>query len=193
MRELQSFEVIMAMRSAMLASVVAGTLAIAPAGAQTPTVQADDPSLSYSALKATTYKIGTSLANFGILSYAAGDFSGGTVLAIANTAASWVMYTTNDYLWDTFSPAPSKTRADQSFDTSAEFWRNTGKFLTYKPPVFLFKLASIYVYTGSATTALLFGPASSLTNTVVFYINITAWDLYDWYAAVPKTAVAAKF
>jgi hypothetical protein len=29
-------------------------------------------------------------------------------------------------------------------------WRNTAKFLTYKPVVASLKLASLYVYTGSA-------------------------------------------
>ena len=45
--------------------------------------------------------------------------------------------------------SPPKT-AGEAFDAGADVWRNTAKFLTYKPVVASLKLASLYVYTGSA-------------------------------------------
>lgn len=146
---------------------------------------ANAASLGHSALKATTFKIGSTVSNLALLSYATGDFVGGTALAGFMLGASWVIYTANDYLWDTYSPPPAKETASQEFDASADVWRNTGKFLTYKPIVASLKLASLYYYTGSAATAAVFGTASILTNTVVFYANNMAWDLRDWYANQP--------
>jgi uncharacterized membrane protein len=43
----------------------------------------------------------------------------------------------------------------------------------------------LYAYTGSLAVTTIFGTASILTNTVVFYANNMAWDLYDWYAGSP--------
>ena len=181
----------MAMRPALLAAVATGCLSISPVLAQTvpsagtvPPVAAPlgDASLSHSALKATTFKIGSTVTNVTLLSYAAGGLVGGVALSTFMLAASWTIYTANDYLWDTFSPPPVKQRADEAFDTSSDVWRNTWKFVTYKPVVASLKLASLYVYTSSATIAVVFGTASVLTNTAVFYVNNVAWDAYDWYS-----------
>lgn len=186
----------MAMRPALLAAVVASGLSIASAEAQTApapsTAPANDASLSHSALKATTFKVGSTITNVTLLSYAAGGLVGGVALSTFMLAASWTIYTANDYLWDTYSPPPVKQEANESFDTGSDVWRNTWKFLTYKPVVASLKLASLYVYTSSATIAVVFGTASVLTNTAVFYVNNVAWDAYDWYAAAPEPAGAHK-
>jgi uncharacterized membrane protein len=186
----------MAMRPVFLAAVAAGCLSISPTVAQTvqspgagpkltvPPAAAPpkDASLSHSALKATTFKIGSTVTNVTLLSYAAGGLVGGVALSTFMLAASWTIYTANDYLWDTYSPPPVKQDANDSFDAGSDVWRNTWKFVTYKPVVASLKLASLYVYTSSATIAVVFGTASVLTNTVVFYANNMAWDAYDWYS-----------
>lgn len=186
----------MAMRPALLAGVVASGLSIGSAVAQTApapsTSPAKEPSLTHSALKATTFKVGSTITNVTLLSYAAGGLVGGVALSTFMLAASWTIYTANDYLWDTYSPPPVKQEANELFDTSSDVWRNTWKFVTYKPVIASIKLASLYVYTSSATIALVFGTASVLTNTAVFYVNNVAWDAYDWYAAAPQPAGAPK-
>lgn len=179
----------MAMRAALLAACVAGCASIAPALAQSVPVPAaaSEASLSHSAMKATTFKLGTIVTNLSILSVAAGGLVGGAALTAFMTVTSWAIYTANDYAWDTYSPPPAKQDASQSFDAGSDVWRNTGKYLTYKPVIASIKLASLYVYTGSPAIMLVFGTASVLTNTAVFYANNVAWDYYDWYAAPAAT------
>ena len=196
----------MAMRPALLAAVATGCLSISPVLAQTvpspgtvrketvPPVAAPpgDASLSHSAMKATTFKVGSTVTNVTLLSYAAGGLVGGVALSTFMLAASWTIYTANDYLWDTFSPPPVRQEANESFDTGSDVWRNTWKFVTYKPIVASLKLASLYLYTSSATIAVVFGTASVLTNTAVFYVNNVAWDAYDWYSSPLPAAPRVK-
>ncbi len=167
------------MRSALLAGIVACVLCLQPAAAQTP---ATDATLSHSALKGLTFKASTIIANLVIMSGAAGNVVGGVGLTAFVTAASWAVYTVNDYLWDSYAPPP----ADRSFDAADTAWRTTKKFLTYKPTVIVMGWAAIYAYTGSATTMLVFGTASTLSKTALFYVNNFAWDYYDWYTSPRK-------
>jgi uncharacterized membrane protein len=189
----------MAMRQVLFAAAVfilaTTTLSVAaptlpPAASASPPNAADvtatnGASLVHSALKATTFKVGSTITNLAILSYAAGDFVGGAALTTFILASSWVIYTTNDYLWDSYAPPPERQTNHEAFDASADVWRNTGKFLTYKPVIASIKLVTLYAYTGSLAVTTIFGTASILTNTVVFYANNMAWDLYDWYAGSP--------
>ena len=151
-----------------------------------------DASLSHSAFKATTYKAGTTLVNFALLSAAAGGATGGAALAAIALGASWTLYTVNDYLWDRYEPPPAKQDATDSFDPDQDLWRNTKKFLTYKPAIAAFKYATVYAYTGSISAALIYGSATVVANTGVFYANNVAWDLYDWYLAPPRQTAVAK-
>ena len=153
-----------------------------------PVGAASAASLQHSALKATTYKAGTTLVNFAVLSAAAGGASGGAALAAIALGASWTLYTVNDYLWDRFDPPPPKQQADEAFRPGEDAWRNTKKFMTYKPAIAAFKYATVYAYTGSITAALVYGSATVLANTGVFYANNVAWDLYDWYTAPVRVA-----
>lgn len=139
-----------------------------------------DASLRHSALKATTYKAGTTVVNFAIFTYAAGGAAGGATLAVIALGASWTLYTVNDYLWDRLAP-PRKREDGVAFDTQADVWRNTKKFMTYKPAIAAFKYATVYAYTGSVVTTAVAGTATVLVNTVVFYANNVAWDYYDWW------------
>jgi uncharacterized membrane protein len=201
-----SIEAKMAMRRTLFAAIVASIPTAMPALAQPAqnsavaanpidqptTTPTNSASLTHSAVKATTFKIGSTATNLAILSYATGDVIGGAALTAFMLGSSWVIYTGNDYLWDSYSPPPTKQTGSEAFDATADVWRNTGKFLTYKPVVASIKLASLYVYTGSAAVATIFGTASILTNTAVFYVNNVAWDFYDWYAAAPVTVTTAE-
>jgi uncharacterized membrane protein len=159
--------------AADVTDLVQAALAKAAPGAQ-------DASLAHSAVKATTYKAGTTAVNFAIFSYAAGGATGGATLALIALGASWTLYTVNDYLWDRFAPEPEKQETAEKFDANVDVWRNTKKFMTYKPAIAAFKYATVYTYTGSVMTTLVAGSATVLANTVVFYINNVAWDYYDW-------------
>ena len=90
------------------------------------------------------------------------------------------------------SVPPFATSNRPFFDATADVWRNTGKFLTYKPVIASIKLASLYVVTGSAAVTTIIGAASIMTNTVVFYVNNVAWDWYDWYSSKPPSTVTAQ-
>jgi uncharacterized membrane protein len=180
------------MRRVLPVAILAGLIAT-PVLAQSdvPGAAPASASLTHSALKATTFKIGSTATNLGILSYAAGGIVGGAGLTAFMLGSSWLLYTANDYLWDAYAPPPVKQTEDQGFDATADVWRNTEKFATYKPVIASVKFAALYAYTSSATIAAVFGTASVLTNTAVFYLNNVAWDAYDWYAARPPTAARA--
>jgi uncharacterized membrane protein len=196
----------MAMRHVLLAAVVASFAAQMPALAQPAqgflaatnepglpeAAPTNNASLAHSAMKATTFKVGSTVTNLAILSYATGNVIGGTALAAFMLGGSWVIYTANDYLWDRYAPPAVKQTTNQAFDATADVWRNTGKFLTYKPVIASIKLASLYVYTGSLAVTTIFGTASILTNTAVFYANNVAWDYYDWYVGTPAPGVTVE-
>lgn len=132
-----------------------------------------------SASKATTYKIGTAIANMAILTAGTGVV-GGTLLTAFVTGESWFVYGFNDYLWDKYAPK-QPARADGSFDASESAWRTTEKWLTYKPAVVAFKFGALYAWTGSVPIMLTLGTATIVANTAVFYANNMGWDLYEWW------------
>jgi hypothetical protein len=103
-------------------------------------------SLSQSAMRATTLKTGTAMINLGVLSYAVESVAAGGVLTGAISAISWAIYTGNDYFWDTYLPTPAKMAENQSFDASAQTWRASVKYFTYKPLAMTPKFAMLYLY-----------------------------------------------
>lgn len=166
-----------------------------PADAPAQPATGSDASLGHAAAKATTFKIGAFVVNMVVFSAGTGSVVGGTLLTVFNVSKSWGLFTANDYLWDRYFPTEANKDSGKSFDAKASFWRNTGKFLTYKPVDTIIKFASIYLYTGSASVMLIYGSASSILNTGVFYGNNIAWDLYDWWrspAESPQAMPAQK-
>jgi hypothetical protein len=153
-------------------------------------------SISDSALRATTYKLGTTAINLGLLSLAFGNVVEGGMLTAASTAGSWVLYTANDYIWSSYYPPPVKQTADQPFDASAQSLRATLKFISYKPVAVGLKMAMLYAYSGSLTTTFGWGTAITLTNTAWFFANDFAWNWYDWVTAPvdnpPRTPLLAE-
>lgn len=123
--------------------------------------------------------MGAFAVNMVVFSAGTGSVVGGTLLTVFNVTKSWGLFTANDYLWDRYFPTDANKDSGKSFDVKQNFWRNTGKFLTYKPVDTAIKFASIF--TGSASVMLIYGTASSVLNTGVFYVNDLAWDYYDWW------------
>jgi uncharacterized membrane protein len=195
------------LRCSLIAGLVAASICIPPAAAQTapagsreaalaaaPSEAAGqggttqrEASLATSATKATTFKIATVVTNMAIFSTGTASLAGGALLTAFNVTKSWLLYTANDYGWDTFAPLEKKPAgASEDFDASASAWRTTEKFLTYKPVDTAIKFASIYLWTGSLSAMVIMGTASSVANTLIFYANNFAWDFYDWSRAPPE-------
>lgn len=109
----------MALRQVLLAFVLASLVARSPALAQSSApggAPTNSASLTHSALKATTFKVGSMATDLAILSYAAGGIVGGAALTTFMLGSSWLIYTANDYLWDSYAPPPTKQTEDQAFD-----------------------------------------------------------------------------
>jgi len=145
-------------------------------------------SLTHSAAKATTYNVVVILADLVIFSAGAGSIVGGGVLTAFNVTKSLLLYTANDYAWDTYFPSDASKEGSGEFDPTQSVWRTTEKFLTYKPISTAIKFASIFIYTGSASAMFVYGAASEAANIGAFYINNFAWDVYDWSQAPPRPA-----
>lgn len=143
-------------------------------------------SISHSAMKATTFKIGTTMTGLAIFSYGTSSVVGGGLLTAFNVSKGWLLYTVNDYAWDKYLPADANLNSSDNFDVRASLWRNTLKFVTYKLVDTAIKFASIYVYTGSALAMLWLGSVSAIANTGVYYANNLIWDWHDWLQSPPS-------
>ena len=156
-----------------------------------PTAPPADGSLTHSAVKATTFKIATTMTGLAIFSYGTGSVVGGGLLTAFNVSKGWLLFTVNDYAWDKYAPTTVNKNSEQAFDVSASVWRNTLKFITYKSVETAIKFASIYVYTGSVSAMFLLGSVSAIANTGVYYANNLLWDWHDWSNSPPPVAPAA--
>jgi len=184
------------------ALLVAGSLLVpaAPAWSAAPadpapaqdSAPASKASLAHSGVKQITYEIGNTLNNFVILTFGVGGLGGGVLLTVFNTMQSWTVYTTNDYIWEKLYPWKPSEDGTGSFDVKQSFWRTTVKYMTGKPVVAGIKIAAIYVYTGSAATAFVFGTAATAGASVVFFINNLSWDFYDHMTAPVAAAPNQK-
>jgi uncharacterized membrane protein len=163
----------------------AGSAIAAPDPA--PASRTADASVMRSAERATTFKVLTSITNLAILTTATGSLIAGTALTGVTVVTSWSAYVLNDYLWDTYDPAPSAADGTQSFNAEQTLWRTTKKYLTFKPLATSAKFAALYLWTGSMGATLVYGTASAFANTVSFYVNNLGWDYYDatWRAPAP--------
>ena len=144
-------------------------------------------SFAHSGMKTVTYEIGNTLNNFAFLTVGVGGLTGGVLLTAFNTLQSWTVYTTNDYLWEWLYPRTTSKDAAASFDVKQSFWHTSLKYMTGKPVVASIKIAAVYVYTGSAVTALVYGTAATAGASVIFFVNNLAWDFYDQMAAPPSS------
>jgi len=140
------------------------------------------PSVEHSALKGVTLRTGVALKDIAIYSLGLGTVAGAGALTAITTAGGYVLYTTNEYLWDRYNPNTNVSANKPSFDQAQSAWRNTAKWLTLKPALVALDWGAIYLWTGSLTATVAMGGAVSLTGPLVFYANNTAWDWYDWYA-----------
>ena len=149
-------------------------------------------SVGHAAIKGLTLKAALTLSSLTVFYVGTGSAVASGLLTALVSAASYSVYVTNEYLWDRYSPNTNVSANDQSFSTTSSLSRNTLKFLTFKPTVMAVDWGTIYLYTGSLTSMFTMGPAMSLTAPVIFYLNNTAWDWYDWHATPPAAAPSSS-
>jgi uncharacterized membrane protein len=145
-------------------------------------------SVGHAATKGLTLKAALALSSLTLFYVGTGSAVASGLLTVLVSGASYTVYVTNEYLWDRYSPNTNVSANNQSFSTTSSISRNTLKFLTFKPTVMAVDWSTIYLYTGSLTSMFTLGPAMSLTSPIIFYLNNTAWDWYDWHATPPAAA-----
>lgn len=167
-----------------LSTLALSAVLLGPAFAAAPEPPpAVDASLSHSAVKGLTQRLGSALKKVAIFSLGTGSVIEGGALTVLTSISSYAIYVGNEYLWDSYSPNTNSRANNEDFDPAASFWQNTAKYLTLKPVGMAASWAVIYVYTGSWAATVAMGGVSSLLGPVVFYANNMAWDWYDWYSA----------
>jgi hypothetical protein len=180
------------------ALLYAALLCAAPAQAQTAPVPADgatapaaaEASLSHSALKGVTLKMTQGLYSFGVFTVAVGvGTTLGAAMAVADGVGGYVVYVSNEYLWDTFHPNTNLRANNESFGPLKSLSRTTLKYITYKPAVTAWHWGLIYAVTGSVQTMVLAGSLLWFTLPLIYYVNDTAWNFYDWRFAAGTPAV----
>jgi hypothetical protein len=182
--------------------VVATLLGAAPTWAQTaaqaPPVPTDgatapmvaEASLGHAALKGITLKITQGFYSFGVFTVAAGmGTTLGAAMAVADGVGAYGMYVGNEYLWDTFRPNTNLRANNESFGVLSSLSRTTLKYITYKPAVTAWHWGLIYAVTGSVQTMVLAGSLLWFTLPLIYYVNDTAWNFYDWRFAAGTPAV----
>ena len=139
-------------------------------------------SLQHSIMKGVTYKTGTIITNMLFLRPATGSWVDASILTAAFTGVAIVIYVSNDYLWDTFSPSKVMMNKKE-FDATESARRVTMKMITYKTTVTLATSGILYLWTSSLPIVLTVGAGLALAKVGVFYVNDMAWEWYDWHTA----------
>jgi uncharacterized membrane protein len=149
-------------------------------------------SVGHAATKGLTLKAALALSSLTLFYVGTGSAVASGLLTLLVSGTSYTVYVTNEYLWDRYSPNTNVSANNQSFSTKSSISRNTLKFLTFKPTVMAVDWSTIYLYTGSLASMFTLGPAISLTSPIIFYLNNTAWDWYDWHDTPTVAAPGAS-
>jgi uncharacterized membrane protein len=165
--------------SAALLCPIAATAQTVPSTAE----QAVRPSVGHAMMKGITLKAATTGVAAAIYYVGTGSLLDMGTLTALSTAGTYAIYVANEYLWDAFSPDTGVSGNRQTFDAPASLWRNTWKYLTFKPTVAAFNWGLVYAYTGSVSAMITLGSAGTIAIPLVYYANNVAWDWYDWHTA----------
>jgi hypothetical protein len=174
-------------------------LCAAPTRAQTaasaPAVDASAPkvaeaSLGHAAVKGVTLKITQGLYSFGVFTVGVGVGTAlGATMAVADGVGAYVIYIGNEYLWDTLRPNTNLRANNEAFGPLSSLSRTTLKYITFKPAVTTWHWGLIYAVTGSLQTMVLAGSVLWFTLPLMYYVNDTAWNFYDWRFAASTATV----
>ena len=170
------------MRNASFAALLILMWIIPTSGAHSQVGGPPQASLEHSIIKGLTYKAGTIVTNMLFLGPATGSWIDAAVLTGAFTCVAIVIYVSNDYLWDTFSPS-KPIIANEEFDASESAMRMTMKMISYKTTVTLATSGILYLWTSSLPIVLAVGAGLAVAKLGVFAVNDMAWDWYDWHTA----------
>lgn len=160
-------------QTAAPATLVPAAAAVAP--------NAAEASLSHVALKGVTLKLTQGLYSFGVFTMLAGMGTMiGATMAVADGIGGYGIYVGNEYLWDLFYPNTNLRANNEEFGILSSLSRTTLKYITYKPTVTASHWGIIYTATGSMQTTVMAGSMLWFTLPLIYYVNNTAWDFYDW-------------
>ncbi len=140
---------------------------------------------AFATAKSTAGQAAIVAATMGVFTYGTGSLVAGGVLTLFNVVKSRVLYNVNERAWDTYWTGADALQPGMETTLVQRFGRAGARYLTFKPVDTALKLGSIYLYTGSATTAIVLGSASSIASTGVYYLNDAAWELYGWMYRAP--------
>jgi uncharacterized membrane protein len=160
----------------------------APSPTEPAAMETAKPTVTHAMEKGVTFKVGTALMWAVIGLAGTGSVIDAGVFSIFSTASSYTVYVANDYVWDHLSPPVTAGPGNTSFDTAASAWRNTWKYLTFKPAINVINMSALYLYTGSVGATVAMGGTAFLAVPVIFYANNMAWDWYDFRASAPAPA-----
>ncbi len=187
--------------TALRSLIFCGTLlCAAPSRAQPAPIPVDgaaapmvaEASLGHAALKGITLKITQGLYSFGVFTMAAGmGATIGAAMAVADGVGAYGVYIGNEYLWDTFRPNTNLRSNNEEFGVLRSLSRTTLKYITYKPAVTAWHWGIIYTVTGSMQTTVVAGSMLWFALPLMYYVNNTAWDFYDWRFATGTAAAPA--
>jgi len=151
--------------------------------------QVVEASLGQAALKGVTLKLTQGLYSFGVFTVAAGmGTTIGAAMAVADGIGAFGIYVGNEYLWDTFRPNTNLRVNNEEFGFLSSLSRTTLKYITYKPAVTAWHWGIIYTVTGSMQATVVAGSVLWFTLPLMYYVNNTAWDFYDWGVATGTPA-----
>ena len=167
---------------------LAQTAPVPPANATAPVVA--EASLGHAALKGITLKITQGLYSFGVFTVGVGVGAPlGAAMAVADGVGAYVFYIGNEYMWDTFHPNTNLRANNEAFGPLSSLSRTTLKYITYKPAVSAWHWGLIYAVTGSLQSMVLAGSVLWFTLPLMYYVNDTAWNFYDWRFATGTPTV----
>ena len=155
-----------------------------PDAAQPPRTM--EASVSHSALKGLTLKAMSISTTAVIFALGTGSAATGGVMAVMNGIAGYGIFVANDYIWDTYWPNTNLASNNQNFQATTSLSRNTLKYLTLKPALTLLNVGVIYAFTDTLTATAATSVATIIALPMIFYVNNTLWDWYDWRSAPPE-------
>jgi hypothetical protein len=184
-----------AVRVSMLVAVLFGPIRVmaqpAPPAPEPAAVEVAKPSVTHAMEKGVTFKLGTAAMWAVIGLVGTGSVIDAGVFSVFSTLSSYTVYVANDYFWDHLFPAPAAA-VEKSFDASASAWRNTWKYLTFKPTINLINWTALYLYMGSFAASFPMSLTATLTVPVIFYSNNMIWDWYDFHSTQSTALVPAR-
>lgn len=174
---------------AVAAILLLPTLAPAQITAPPPPPRAATTSLNHAAIKGLTLKVLSISTSFVIFSLGIGSAAVGGAAAVVNEVGTYVVYVSNEYLWDRYYPNTNVKANNVTFRPGYSLTRNTAKYLTLKPMLVAVSYATVYGFTGSLAVTTATTAAAVVVLPLTYYVNNMLWDWYDWRSTTGGSSV----